>query len=107
MSSLLPVPPEMQHLIEESIETGQMPVYEGIKGAILQADNKFTRNKGPHYRERMLEQVEQLQAEGTVTTASGRTLPLLADSLCVHGDNPAGVQAIRSIRKLVDGAWME
>ena len=51
---------EMQHMIEEAIETGQMPVYEGLKGAILQADNKFTRNKGPHYRERMLEHFSEL-----------------------------------------------
>ena len=51
---------EMQHMIEESIHSGQMPVYEGLKGAILQADNKFTRNKGPHYRERMLEHFSEL-----------------------------------------------
>ena len=50
----------MQQMIEESIETGQMPVYSGLKGAILQADNKFTRNKGPHYRERMLEHFSEL-----------------------------------------------
>ena len=51
---------EMQHMIEETIETGQMPVYEGLKGAILQGDNKFARNKGPHYRERMLEHFSEL-----------------------------------------------
>jgi dimethylsulfide dehydrogenase subunit alpha/complex iron-sulfur molybdoenzyme family reductase subunit alpha len=51
---------EMQQMIEESIETRQMPVYEGLKGAILQADNKFQRNKGPHYRERMLEHFSEL-----------------------------------------------
>jgi dimethylsulfide dehydrogenase subunit alpha/complex iron-sulfur molybdoenzyme family reductase subunit alpha len=51
---------EMQHMIEEAMETGQMPVYEGLKGGILQADNKFARNKGPHYRERMLEHFSEL-----------------------------------------------
>ncbi|RLA55450.1 MAG: dimethylsulfide dehydrogenase [Gammaproteobacteria bacterium] len=51
---------EMQHMIEEAVETGQMPVYEGLKGAILQGDNKFARNKGPHYRERMLEHFSEL-----------------------------------------------
>jgi dimethylsulfide dehydrogenase subunit alpha/complex iron-sulfur molybdoenzyme family reductase subunit alpha len=51
---------EMQQMIEESIHSGQMPVYEGLKGAILQADNKFTRNKGPHYRERLLELFSEL-----------------------------------------------
>ena len=51
---------EMQQMIEESMETGQMPVFHGLKGAILQADNKFARNKGPHYRERMLEHFSEL-----------------------------------------------
>lgn len=55
-----------------------------------------------HSRALMLEQVRQLQAEGCVTTVSGHQLPLQADSLCVHGDNPEGVQAIRDIRALVE-----
>jgi UPF0271 protein len=33
----------------------------------------------------------------------GRALPLQADTLCVHGDNPEGVQAIQAIRALVRG----
>lgn len=55
-----------------------------------------------HGRERMLEQVTQLLTRGCVTTDSGSTLPLQADTLCVHGDNPEGVAAIREIRALVD-----
>lgn len=55
-----------------------------------------------HDRERMLEQVVQLRDEGRVTTVSGQQLPLVADTLCVHGDNMSGVQAIEEIRALVD-----
>lgn len=55
-----------------------------------------------HDRERMLAQVRQLRREGSVTTVSGKNLPLQADSLCVHGDNLEGVQAIQAIRALVD-----
>ncbi|MCB1676064.1 MAG: 5-oxoprolinase subunit PxpA [Halioglobus sp.] len=54
-------------------------------------------------RQRMLAQVEQLLADGTVTTASGRVIALQADTLCVHGDNPQGVAAIEAIRALVGG----
>ena len=43
-----------------------------------------------HNREKMLAQVQQLQAEGCVTTVSGHRLELQADSLCVHGDNMEG-----------------
>lgn len=55
-----------------------------------------------HSRENMLRQVRQLVADGTVTTVSGRCLPLTVDTLCVHGDNAEGVAAIREIRALVD-----
>jgi len=55
-----------------------------------------------HNKEKMLAQVKQLKEQGTVTTVSGKTLTLIADSLCVHGDNIAGVQAIEAIRELID-----
>jgi UPF0271 protein len=54
-----------------------------------------------HSREKMLEQVIQLQQHGTVTTVSGHQLALQADSLCVHGDNMDGVKAIEKIRQLI------
>ena len=54
-----------------------------------------------HSREKMLEQIIQLQQHGTVTTVSGHQLELQADSLCVHGDNMDGVNAIKKIRQLI------
>ena len=54
-----------------------------------------------HTKEKMLAQVKQLKATGTLTTVSGNTLTLNVDSLCVHGDNPEGVQAIEAIRALI------
>ena len=55
-----------------------------------------------HSREKMLAQVEQLKNEGCVTTVSGHRLELQADSLCVHGDNMDGVQAIQQIRQIIN-----
>jgi len=52
-------------------------------------------------REKMLAQVQQLNEQGTITTVSGQTLTLQADTLCVHGDNLEGVQAIEAIRALI------
>ena len=49
----------------------------------------------------MLEQVQQLVTEGSVTTDTGNKLAVTADTLCVHGDNEKGVQGIREIRKLL------
>jgi len=53
-------------------------------------------------KDKMLAQVKQLKENGSVTTISGKSLVLHADSLCVHGDNIAAVQAIAAIRALID-----
>lgn len=54
-----------------------------------------------HNKAKMLAQVKQLKEQGCVTTINGKVLHLNADSLCVHGDNVEGVQAISAIRELI------
>lgn len=53
-----------------------------------------------HDKPALLAQVKQLLATGCVTTRSGKQLPLHADSLCVHGDNAAGIAIIEEIKAL-------
>jgi len=60
-----------------------------------------TKTGAVHNKEKMLAQVKQLTEQGSVTTISGNTLILKADSLCVHGDNIEGVHAIAAIRELI------
>jgi len=50
----------------------------------------------------MLQQVSALVSTGIITSANGRPLKLKVDSLCVHGDNDAGIAAITQIRQLVN-----
>ncbi|EPJ48508.1 MAG: lamB/YcsF family protein [Osedax symbiont Rs1] len=54
-----------------------------------------------HNRAKMLAQVQQLCAKGTVISASGKEIQLHANTLCVHGDNMEGVNAIAEIRQLI------
>jgi UPF0271 protein len=54
--------------------------------------------------DQMLAQVQQLISHGTITSANGNVLNLQVDSLCVHGDNDAGIAAIHEIRTLIDNA---
>ncbi len=80
--------------------------FEAFADRCYDDDGRLLSRRKPgsvHNREKMLEQVAQLQAEGTVTTAGGQRLPLEADTLCVHGDNLEGVKAIQAIRALVNG----
>ncbi|WP_438952388.1 5-oxoprolinase subunit PxpA [Porticoccus sp.] len=55
-----------------------------------------------HDREATLAQVEQIKRHGSVTTLDGGALPVTADTLCIHGDNPESVAVIREIRALLD-----
>jgi UPF0271 protein len=81
-------------------------LFEAFADRCYDDDGKLLSRSRPgavHDREKMLAQVEQLQREGTVTTVGGKLIELRADTLCVHGDNLEGVQAIEAIRALVDG----
>ena len=63
----------------------------------------LSRNKtgAVHNKEKMLAQVKLLKEQCSVITLSGNRLPLKVDSLCVHGDNIEGVQAIEAIKELI------
>lgn len=49
-----------------------------------------------------LVQVQQLLQSGTVQSDTGDRVVIQADTLCVHGDNPAAVALVKSIRQLLD-----
>jgi UPF0271 protein len=96
-------PEHKQHLQEASQFELQLH-FEAFADRCYDDDGKLLSRAKPgavHTREKMMEQVRQLVDHGTVTTVSGHTLPLLADTLCVHGDNDAGVQAIADIKALL------
>lgn len=46
-----------------------------------------------------LERVLQMVEDGTVITANGKTIPIVADSVCVHGDNPEAVAFTKGLRE--------
>ncbi len=91
---------------EEAAAQGVTLLFEAFADRCYEDDGSLRSRRLPgavHSREKMLEQVALLQAEGVVITYTGQRLPLVADSLCVHGDNREGVEAIREIRALVNG----
>jgi UPF0271 protein len=98
--------PEAEAHRQEASEMGLDVWLEAFADRCYDDDGKLLSRRLPgavHSREKMLAQVKQLQTEGSVTTISGHQLTLAADTLCVHGDNPEGVQSIREIRALVRG----
>ena len=104
---MLQATPDADSYRAEAAELGLELLFEAFADRCYDDDGKLLSRRKPgavHNREKMLAQVKQLQQEGKLTTVSGNILPLAADTLCVHGDNLEGVQAIREIRALVKGS---
>ena len=103
---MLQATPDADAHREEAAAHGISLLFEAFADRCYDDDGRLLSRRKPgavHTREKMLEQVAQLSKNGTVTTVSGNTMTLAADTLCVHGDNMEGVQAIREIRALVTG----
>jgi UPF0271 protein len=45
--------------------------------------------------------------EGKVVARGGATISLAADTICVHGDNPAAIRLIEKIREVLTSADVE
>ena len=106
LALMLQATPEADAHLAEADTFGVGLQFEAFADRCYDDDGKLLSRRQPgavHDRERMLAQVEQLQRDSTVTTVSGNIIELRVDTLCVHGDNPEGVQAIEAIRALVDG----
>ncbi len=51
-----------------------------------------------HDPERVATRVIQMVKEHTVRSINGKTVEIIPDSICVHGDNPEALELIRKIR---------
>ncbi len=103
---MLQATPEAEQHQQEAAHWGIELWFEAFADRCYDDDGKLlSRSKegAVHSRDKMLAQVQQLASSGTVTTVSGHQLQLQVDTLCVHGDNAEGIQAIREIRELLQG----
>ena len=57
--------------------------------------------------EKAIARVLQMVQEGTVTARSGKTIPIQADSICLHGDGVKAVEFARRIRAELTAAGVE
>lgn len=55
-----------------------------------------------HDREEAIARTVRMVKEGCVETVSGKTIPITADSICVHGDNPDAIGFVRLIRERLE-----
>lgn len=103
---MLQATPAFEQHRAEAQEWGVALMFEAFADRCYDDDGRLLSRTRPGAvlgRDEMLRQVEQLRRKGTINTISGHTLELQVDTLCVHGDNDAGVSAIREIREVLQG----
>lgn len=75
------------------------------------ADGRLVSRKLPgaviHDHERVAEKVLKLVKEGKVVCIDGTEIKLAAETICVHGDNPAALELIKNIRESLEEAGVE
>ena len=101
---MLQATPQADQHRSEASKHGIELWFEAFADRCYDDDGKLLARAKPgavHTREKMLEQVQQICREGSVTSVSGLTLELKPDTLCVHGDNDEGVAAIKEIRQII------
>ena len=54
--------------------------------------------------DKAIQQVLQMIKEGTVTTISGKIIPIVAETICIHGDGKHAVEFAKAIYKAMTGA---
>lgn len=51
--------------------------------------------------EKMIQQVSKMIKDGTVTTVSGKSIPIKAETICIHGDGKHAVEFAKAIHTLI------
>jgi len=60
-----------------------------------------------HDRQQVVEKVLRLVEEGKVVCIDGTEIELMAETICVHGDNPAALELVGHIRKSLQQAGVK
>jgi 5-oxoprolinase (ATP-hydrolysing) subunit A len=92
-------------LIEAAIATGLSTCSEVFADRTYQDDGHLTprthANAMIEDTQQSLQQVLQMVTRRTVTTVSGKEVPIVADTVCVHGDGAHALEFVKEIRNML------
>lgn len=92
-------------LISEGEKIGLQVANEVFADRTYQPDGTLTPRSDPnaiiHDPAKAMAQVLQMVLEGTVTAIDGSEIPIQADTICVHGDEPQAVFFVQQLKKLL------
>ncbi|MDH7461479.1 LamB/YcsF family protein [Chitinophagaceae bacterium 26-R-25] len=91
------------YLIQEGTNVGLQTVNEAFADRTYLADGTLTprteKNALIEDKDASLHQALQLAMKQTVKSTSGKTIPLIADSICIHGDGENALAFAKNIYK--------
>jgi 5-oxoprolinase (ATP-hydrolysing) subunit A len=99
------------YLIKESQAMGLLTANEAFADRTYRDDGSLTPRSQPNAiitnETESLHQVMQIMEQGTVTTVTGKVIPMQAETICIHGDEKTAVGIARTIsnalhRKMMD-----
>jgi UPF0271 protein len=89
--------------ISEAKALGLKTANEVFADRTYQNDGSLTPRSNPNAfiedEEQCIEQVMQMIKQGTVTTTSGKAIPIIADTICIHGDGKHAVSFAKKIHE--------
>ena len=89
-------------MLEAGRQVGLRVASEVFADRAYQADGSLVPRKQPgaviHDTDEAIARTIRMVKEGKVTAITGEEVPLAADSICVHGDNPSAVEFVKNIR---------
>lgn len=90
-------------LLEEAQEAGLQTVSEVFADRQYQADGTLVPRTHPqamlHSSAEIATRLERMLRKGSVLSLDGHEVPLKAETVCLHGDNPAAVAHAQELRK--------
>lgn len=89
------------HSITEAAKLGLETASEAFADRTYQEDGSLTPRSEPGAMindvEKAVKQVLQMVHEGTVTTVTGKSIPIKAETICIHGDGKHAVAFAKAI----------
>lgn len=93
-------------MLEAGRKAGLRVASEVFADRAYQADGSLVPRKQPgaviHDPDEAIRRTVRMVTEGKVTAITGEEVEIAADSICVHGDNPAAVAFVRDIRAALE-----
>ena len=97
--------------VEIAKEMGNRVARETFADRAFSADGTLAPRSTPgavlHDPEQVVERSLKMITEGSVTAITGEEVPIDADTICLHGDNPGAVELAAAIRQRFDQEGVE